>query len=158
MKKSFTEVISAIISVAFLAVFLAFNKSPFALLAWLITLPLWVLISRFLSLHNVPMFNAAEVKPEPEDPSPTDYDPSRDEFNPADDIAYNLWKAVIFSFGRWSFIYFAFALWLWFKTNKNVSSLSAKGLRHYFYSLLFLVLSIMSYVWLFIQFWVYQLR
>jgi hypothetical protein len=158
VKKSFTEVISVIISVFCLAVFLAFNKSPFVLLAWLITLPLWVLISRFLSLHNMPMFNAAEVKPEPEHPSPTDYDPSCDDFKPADDIAYKLWKAVIFSIGRWSFVYFAFALWLWFKTNQNTSLLSAKSLRHYYYSLICLIICVTFYGWYITYFYLSWMR
>jgi len=146
VEKSFTEVISAIISVAYLAAFLTFKTSPVVLLAWLITLTLWVFISRFLSLHNMPMFNSAEVKPEPEYPSPTHFDPSRDEFNPADDIAYKLWQAAVFSIE--SFILFFFAIWLWFKTQQVASSLSQKGCRRYYYSSLFIILIIIFYVWL----------
>ncbi len=136
--KSFTEVISVIISLVYLAVFLVCKNTPVVLVAWLITLTLWVLISRFLSLHNMPMFNTAEVKPEPEYPSPIYYDPSRDEFNPADDLAYKLWKAAVFSIEP--FIFFPFALWLWYKTATNASPLSAKGLRRYCLALIFLIL------------------
>ena len=119
-EKSYTEVIAAIFSVICLVAFLTFKNSPNVLLAWMIALmALWVLISRFLSMQKMQVFNAAEAKPEPEDPSPINYDPSCDEFNPADDIAYKFWKAVIFSIGRWSFIYFPFALWLWFKTRQK---------------------------------------
>jgi hypothetical protein len=143
--KSFTEVNAVIISLVYLAAFLTLKTSPLVLFAWLITLMLWVLISRSLSLHNMPMFNAAEVKPEPEDPSPTDYDPSRDEFNPADDIAYKLWKAVIFSLGWLPIIYGPFALWLWYKTSQNASSLSSIGVRHYYYSLLILILNVIFF-------------
>jgi hypothetical protein len=86
------------------------------------------------------------VKPEPESPSPIDYDPSRDDFNPADDIAYKLWHAAVFSI--YSFILFIFAVWLWFKTQQVSSSLSQKGCRRYYYASLFIVLNIMFYVWM----------
>jgi hypothetical protein len=147
--KTYTDVIAAIISVLYLVLFLAF-KTPLSIIsAWLITLTLWVLISRFLSLHKTPMFNAADLGLESEYLSPTHYDPSRDEFNPADDLAYKLWKAVIFSFGWWPIIYFPFALWLWYKTSQNLMSLSAEGVRHYYYSLLFLILIVIIFGWYF---------
>jgi hypothetical protein len=108
---------------------------------------LWVLISRLLSLHNKPMFNA-ELQPEPAY-SPTKYNPYYDEFNPADDMAYKLWKAALFTIGDWFFIYFAVALWLWFKTSRNASLLSDKGLDHYYYSLLFLLFNFLFYALIF---------
>ena len=95
--KSYTEVISVIISVVYLAAFLTFKNAPAVIFAWLITLISWVLTSRFLSLHDMPMFNAAAMGSEPEDPSPAHYKPCRDEFNPADDMAYRFWKAAVFS-------------------------------------------------------------
>jgi hypothetical protein len=145
--KSFTEVISVIFSVICLLTFLTFKNSPNVLLAWMIALmALLVLISQFVSMQKMPMSNTAEVKPEPEDLSPVNYDPSCDDFNPADDIAYKLWKAAVFSIE--SFILFFFAIWLWFKTQQVASSLSQKGCRHYYYSSLFIVLNIMFYGWM----------
>jgi len=60
----------------------------------------------------------------------------------------------LFSLG-WSIIFFPFSLWLWYKTNQNASSLSEKGLRLYYYSLFFLILSIMFYglfgLWIYLR-------
>jgi len=148
--KTITNVIATIISVIYLAMFMLFNASLVVICAWLITLMLWVLISRLLSMHKMTMVDVSDLGLEFEHFSDTHYDPSRDEFNPADDIAYKLWKAVIFSFGRWPFIYFLFALWLWFKTQQNVSVLSAKGLKYYFYSLLLLILIVVMNCWMYL--------
>jgi hypothetical protein len=154
-EKSFTEVIAAIFSVICLVAFLTFKNSPNVLLAWMIALmAFWVLISQFVSMQKMQMFNTADVKPEPEDLSPTHYDPSRDEFNPADDIAYKLWKAVIFGLGWLPFIYFPFALWLWYKTSKIASSLSSIGVRHYYYSLIILILNVIFFSWFFAIFFI----
>jgi hypothetical protein len=145
--KTYTDVIAAIISVSYLVLFLSF-KTPLSIIsAWLITIMLWVLISRFLSLHKIPMFNAADLGSESENPSPTHYDPSLDDFNPADDMAYKLWKAALFSFA-YAFMFFPFALWLWYKTNQHALSLSAKGLSHYFYSLIFIIANIFWHGWI----------
>jgi hypothetical protein len=144
--KSYTEVIAAIFSVIFIVAFLAFKNYPVVFINWIVVITaLWVLMHRFLSVKNMPMINAAELEPEPQDPSPTEYDPSRDEFNPADDIAYKLWKAVIFSLGWLPIIYGPFALWLWYKTSQNASSLSSIGVRHYYYSLLILIINVMFF-------------
>jgi hypothetical protein len=151
--KTYTNVIAAIISVLYLVLFLVFKGSLSIVVAWLSTLTLWVLISRFLSLHKTPMFNAAELESEGDNFSATYYDPARDEFSPADDIAYKLWKAAVFSI--YSFILFLFAIWLWFKIQKVASSLSQKGCRHYYYSSLFIVFNIMIYGWMI--FWLYKL-
>jgi hypothetical protein len=147
--KSFTEATAAIFAVIYIVAFLAFKNYPVILINWIVVITaLWALIYRSSSLHRVPMCNAADLESKPEDFSPGHYDPSRDEFNPADDTAYKLWKAAIFSLGRWSFIFFAFALWLWYKTNKISSSLSVIGVRRYYYSSLFLILNLMLYVWI----------
>ena len=149
-RKSSTEVISVIISVMFLVVFIAVKSSPWVILAWLATLTFWVLISRLLGLQNAPMFNPAETTAAPEDRSHVQYDPSRDEFNPADDMAYRLWNAAIFTIGEWFFIYFVVALWLWLKTTRNVSLLSDKGLSYYYYALPFMLINFMFCVWIFL--------
>ena len=147
VEKSFYEVIAAIFSVIYIVAFLAFKNYPAVLIDWIIVITaLWVLISRFSSMKKMPMSNAADLGSEPEDLSPTHYDPSRDEFNPADDIAYKLWKAAVFSIE--SFILFFFAIWLWFKTQQVASSLSQKGCRRYYYSSLFLILIVICYVWM----------
>ena len=143
--KSYTEVIAAIFSVIYIVAFLAFKNYPAVLIHWVIIISaLWVLISRFSSVQKMPMFNAAAMGSEPEDPSPTHYDPWRDEFNPADDMAYKFWKAVVFSTGP--FIFFPFALWWWYKTVTNASPLSEKGLHHYCLGLLLLTFNIMFQV------------
>jgi hypothetical protein len=144
--KTYTNVIAAIISVLYLVLFLVFKGSLSIVVAWLSTLTLWVLISRFLSLHKTPMFNAAELESEGDNFSATYYDPARDEFSPADDIAYKLWKAAVFSI--YSLILFFFAIWFWFKIQKVASSLSQKGCRHYYYSSLIIILIIMLYGWM----------
>jgi hypothetical protein len=145
-EKSSTEVIAVIFSVIYIVAFLAFKKYPALLIDWTIVITaVWILLSRFSSVQKMPMFKPAEVKPEPEEPSPTDYDPSCDEFNPADDIAYKLWKVVIFSLGWLPIIYIPFALWLWYKISQNASSLSSTGVRHYYYSLLILILNLIFF-------------
>jgi hypothetical protein len=144
-RKSDMEVIAAIISLISVAAFLAFNNSPVVLFLWLVALMLWVPIARLLSLNKSPIFNA-DFDQEPEHSSPTNYDPALDEFNPADDIAYKLWKAAVFSIH--SFILFLFAIGLWFKTQQVVTLLSQKGCRRYYYASLFIVFNIMFYGWI----------
>jgi hypothetical protein len=143
--KTYTDVVAAIISLICLAFFIYF-KAPLTIgCAWLIVLPLWVLASRLLYLHKMPMFNAAESEPVV-DASPVIYDPARDEFNPADDVAYKLWQAAVF--GIYTFIFFVLSLWLWFKTQRVAESLSPQGCSRYYHALLLIVLNIMLHGWM----------
>jgi hypothetical protein len=149
-KISNLETIGVIISALYVVFFVAFNFSLLIIIAWLITLVLWVLLYRYLFRDKSDMAGASDLISPREQFSEVHYDPARDEFNPADETAYKLWKAAIFSFGE-SLIFFPFALWLWYKTRQDALLLTERGRRYYFYSMVFISLTIVVGGW--VVFW-----
>jgi hypothetical protein len=141
-----TNTIAAIISAMYLVFFISIKYSPFVILAWLITLILWVVIARCLSVDKEATTKAADSSTKIEGFSNPSYDVSSDEFNESDQIAFRLWKATIFSL--YSVLLFPFALWLLYKTSKKAIFLSPKGILHYYYSMYFLILNVVFYGWI----------